>query len=333
MRYGRAFALSATFGAVVLSALAFYGDAPRLWETAISYPLPLLVPVLLLTAVNYTVRWVKWSYYLTLVGASGVRTGDSVLIFLSGFAMGLTPGKVGEVVKPYLLRERYGVPVIQTTPILFAERLTDGIALIGLAAAGLVVYGTGLAAMGVILVVALLAVLALSSPRFVRGIVALAERLPVAGKRLDALHALLLSASTLLGWRAFGFAVGLGVISWGCEALAFFLVLAGLSVPATPLLLLQSTFALASATIFGSASLMPGGLGVAEASLTGFLQLVVGLSRTHAAYGTLLIRLCTLWFGVGLGSLALLSLSLRRASQHSVARTGSRPVAEPFQRG
>ncbi len=330
MRYTRAFVLSAAFGVLVLTALAFYGDAPRLWETAQRYPLPLLVPVLLLTSANYALRWLKWRYYLHLVGARQVRPSDSLLIFLSGFAMGLTPGKIGEIVKPYLLRDRYGVPLSRTTPIPLAERLSDGIALIVLASAGVLAYGTGLAGIVGLVMGAAAALAVLRSARLTHAVVQLSSRLPLVGKRVDTVRTLLASAAILLDWHALAFAVGLGVISWGCEALAFFLVLSGLEIPPSPALLLQATFALASATLFGSASLMPGGLGVAEASLTGFLELVVGLGRTPAVYATLVIRLCTLWFGVALGTAALLWLLAR---QGGTAVPVGQTAAEPVGRG
>jgi uncharacterized protein (TIRG00374 family) len=312
MQYTRAFLLSAAFGIVVLSILALYGDAPRLLETAAAYPLGLLAPVLLLTSVNYALRWAKWRYYLHLIGARHVSAADSVLIFLSGFAMGLTPAKVGEIVKPILLRERGGVPLAVSSPIPFAERLTDGVALVLLAGAGLLVYGRSAAPIGVILIGAAAALVVLRTARLRRLTLRVAHRIPLLGRRIDRVEAMLESAATLLGWRAFGFAVGLGVVSWGCEALAFFLVLGGLGVPATPALLLQATFALASATLLGSALLTPGGLGVAEATLTYFLVTEVGLAATPATFATLLIRLCTLWFGVLLGSLALLVVSIGR---------------------
>jgi uncharacterized protein (TIRG00374 family) len=312
MQYLRAFVLSAAFGVVVLSALALYGDLPRLAAVAAAYPLPLLAPVLVLTAANYALRWLKWRLYLRLVGVPALSTSESVLIFLSGFAMGLTPGKVGEMVKPYLLRERHAVPMSRTAPILLAERLTDGIALIALAGAGLVLYGNGAALLAVLLLVGVAAVAGLRSPRLVAALIRRAEALPLLGRRVDALEAMVASAAVLLAWRPLLFAIALGFISWGCEALAFALVLTGLGVPAGPLLALQAAFALATATLFGSASLLPGGLGVAEASLTGFLQLVVGLEKSSAVYATLVIRLCTLWFGVVLGSVALLTLMARR---------------------
>jgi hypothetical protein len=43
--------------------------------------------------------------------------------------------------------------------------------------------------------------------------------------------------------------------------------------------------------------------------ITGLAQTLVGLGRGVAATSTLLIRLCTLWFGIAVGIMALLVLS------------------------
>jgi hypothetical protein len=43
---------------------------------------------------------------------------DSFLMFFSGLAMVITPGKVGEWLKSYLLREVHGTPVARSAPIL-----------------------------------------------------------------------------------------------------------------------------------------------------------------------------------------------------------------------
>ena len=51
----------------------------------------------------------------------------------------------------------------------------------------------------------------------------------------------------------------------------------------------------------GAVLLLPGGLGAAETGITTLGQALVGLGSAAAAGATLLIRLCTLWFGVGLG--------------------------------
>ncbi|MCL4370392.1 MAG: lysylphosphatidylglycerol synthase domain-containing protein [Chloroflexi bacterium] len=68
---------------------------------------------------------------------------------------------------------------------------------------------------------------------------------------------------------------------------------------------------LALATLVGSLSMLPGGLGAAEGSVAVLLVSTVGLASDLAVAATLLIRLCTLWFGVSVGLVAL-GLLLRR---------------------
>src|SRR5438309_188150 len=58
-------------------------------------------------------------------------------------AMAMTPGKVGEVLKSYLLKQVRGTPIATSAPIVVAERLTDGIAMLFLSAAGLLLFDYG----------------------------------------------------------------------------------------------------------------------------------------------------------------------------------------------
>ena len=74
---------------------------------------------------NYVLRFVKWQYYLKLIGVQGFPRGHSALSYLAGLGMVVTPGKVGEWLKCYLLRELHGTPFTRSAPILIAERLTD----------------------------------------------------------------------------------------------------------------------------------------------------------------------------------------------------------------
>ena len=62
--------------------------------------------------------------------ASRHRRLDSLLVFLSGFVLTITPGKVGEVFKSAVLAKTHGVPAERTAPIVVAERLTDAIGVI-----------------------------------------------------------------------------------------------------------------------------------------------------------------------------------------------------------
>src|SRR5947209_14811636 len=122
------------------------------------------------------------------------------------------------------------------------------------------------------------------------------------------------SSYTLLQWRPLLLAVSIGVISWSGECVALYFVFTGLGIVPSPDLLLKSTFILSVSSLIGSASGLPGGLGIADGSMLGLTRLLVTTSATLGGAATLLIRLCTLWFGLGLGVIALL---IFRSAQHT----------------
>ncbi|MEE9432402.1 MAG: flippase-like domain-containing protein, partial [Melioribacteraceae bacterium] len=71
---------------------------------------------------------------------------------------------------------------------------------------------------------------------------------------------------------------------------------------------LLSSYIYSFATIVGSLSMLPGGLGATEGSLT-FLLSNNGFEKEIAVVATLIIRLVTLWFAEFLGAIALLIFS------------------------
>jgi uncharacterized protein (TIRG00374 family) len=61
-----------------------------------------------------------------------------------------------------------------------------------------------------------------------------------------------------------------------------------------------STFSFSFASLAGALSMIPGGLGVAEATLSGLLQFF-GLTATLSVGVAIVIRFATLWYGTFLG--------------------------------
>src|SRR5256886_16154680 len=122
------------------------------------------------------------------------------------------------------------------------------------------------------------------------------------------------SSYTLLQWRPLLLAVSIGVISWSGECVALYFVFLGLGITPGPDLLLKSIFILSVSSLIGSASGLPGGLGTADGSMLGLTRLLITTSATVGGAATLLIRLCTLWFGLGLG---VISVLIFRATQHT----------------
>lgn len=292
----------------VLIGLSLFADSRKLATALRDFRWPLLVPILLLTLYNYLCRFIKWQYYLRLIGVRGLPTGLSARIFLSGFAMAVTPGKVGEVIKSLLLKEVTGTPIAETAPIILVERLTDGIAMLLLASIGLAVFHYGVPLLATIAVCSFLGIFILQRPRLMRRLIAVVVRVPLVGRVAQHLETFYASTYVLMSPKPLALAAIIGFFSWLGECAAFYLVLVGLGFAGTSHLFLTATFILAAATLIGSVSLLPGGLGVAEVSVTAMLLAlltVAPMSHDVAVAATLLIRFCTLWFGVGIGVIAL----------------------------
>ncbi len=295
--------------AVAFAVLGYLGYAvwKGLSETAaelVSFQWSLLVPVLLLTLVNYGLRYFKWHYLLVRLGIR-VPHRVNLWIFATGLAMVISPAKAGEVVKPYLIREVTGAPMARTIPALVAERGTDGIAVVALAALGVTTFYAEAASLiwGTILGIAAVLVV-LSVKPLAMGVVALVRMVPPLRGIADRLEESYLAMRTCLAPVPLVVTVVASLVAWWAECVGYWLVLKGIGVAAG---LDASTFLYAFATVFGAPS--PGGMGMADAALAeGAVALVDGLTPPQAVAASLIIRVATLWFGVILGAIALLLL-------------------------
>jgi uncharacterized membrane protein YbhN (UPF0104 family) len=307
----------------VLILFAFRGEAPRILRLIRGFPWPYFLIACLLALLNYLIRFLRWEFLLRRT-CPGPARSVSLLVFFSGLAMSISPGKLGEVLKAGLLRELSGVPLRRSAPVVVVERLGDLIGVVLLAAIGLPAYrgGVHLVLPALLIVVGVLALVYWE--RLWRGVLSGVERLPVLGRSAGALLDAYRSGRSLLTPSSLTVVIPLSVAAWFPECLALWVVLRGLGID---LSLLPTTFIYATATLAGAVSFLPGGLGATEGSLAGLLMLR-HVPGDAALAATLLVRAATLWFAVALG-LAALALTrllvLRRAAAPlSVIERGAR---------
>ena len=120
----------------VFVGLVSYGDFKGVGNQLAHFPLTHVIAALGLAAANYGLRLLRWIYYLRVLGIA-VPWSINILVFLSGLAMSITPAKAGELLKSYLLRDRAGVPVAKSAPVVVMERLTDLVSVVLLASVGI----------------------------------------------------------------------------------------------------------------------------------------------------------------------------------------------------
>lgn len=294
-------------GFLVFVALLLLADMREVAQAFSRMELRLLPPILLLAPLNYLFRYFKWNYYLKL---SGIHPQPRMnrLIFMSGLSMTVTPGKLGELLKCYLLKEHVNAPISRTSSIVMAERVTDALSMVILASLGFLAFPYG---GGVIPVVAVAAILIITvlffhlDPLFqyLTTKAAWLNKSKYLQRGLFFLANFQRSAKLLLAPSGLLFAVGIGVVSWSFEGFVVYLAVQALG---GEISVLASIFVVSFSSLLGAVSFLPGGLGVAEGSIMALL-LLMGLESEMAAATTIITRVSTLWLGVfiGLAGLAL----------------------------
>ena len=114
-----------------------------------------------------------------------------------------------------------------------------------------------------------------------------------------------------LQWMNFiniGASLILGLVAWGLTSAAFLILLHYLGI-ALPFFTSFAIYPLAM--LAGAASMIPGGLGSTEASITALLMLH-GVSIGLAAVAAIGIRLATIWFAILIGFISLMLLEIRK---------------------
>jgi uncharacterized protein (TIRG00374 family) len=296
--------LGVAAGVAIYVGFSIWADARSVGRALAGFHWVIALFALALASLNYLVRFLRWHYYLKVLGLA-VPVGHSFLVFLGGFSLTVTPGKLGEVVKALLLRESHGIAAARTAPIVIAERFTDLMGLLLLACVGIftfktdprfLVVGAGLIGFGLLVV---------SVESIATFFLRLSGRVPLARRLTQKLEEAYRTTAALLRPRPLGLGVLLSMVSWFFECVAFWAVVHGFSGASVELQ--AATFIYASMTVAGALSFLPGGLGITEAGMLAMLgELATGCGRSVAAAATFVTRLCTLWFAVLVGIAALL---------------------------
>lgn len=311
----RRFAVALVLAVAVYGAFVIYTGYRQLRGAIADFEWATFGIALSLASFNYLLRFAKWEFYLARLDVRGIPKGESLLVFLSGFVLTVTPGKIGEVFKSAVLWRTHGVPAARTAPIVVAERLTDVMAMVLLIALGSLGFSGG----------ALWALIGAAAVIF--GLVLILWRRPLdvlfalmrsRGGRLAALlpHMETARASLLLvaAPSALVLPTLLSFVGWGAEGWALHFLLKGFGEATSEFLAL---FFYATSTLAGALVPVPGGVGVAETMMQSQLVELGHVAPGAATGAMILIRFATLWWAVLVGFAALSILRAKFSSLSS----------------
>ena len=111
---------------VVVSMLVLYivflivSDFNVIHEKIFDFKTDYLPIILLLAPLSWIIVFFRWHFLLKNSNII-IPKKENFKIYMAGFAMSVTPGKVGELIKSQFLKSKYGVSRKNTLPIIISE--------------------------------------------------------------------------------------------------------------------------------------------------------------------------------------------------------------------
>ncbi|WP_406657577.1 lysylphosphatidylglycerol synthase transmembrane domain-containing protein [Methanolobus sp. ZRKC2] len=287
------------FALAVYVAMGIYADINQLTLAIQSFHWPYFILLLLFTSIGYFLRYLKWDIFLKNTGVN-LTFKQNIFIFISGLSMIVTPGKLGEVWKAWLIKDISGDELSKTVPVVILDRVTDILSLVILSAFGILSYRDGIYLLATLFFMILVFYVSITSKRISGKMISVIEnRAMKHSSDVKGLHG---TFQKLMEPKLFISLSLLNVLAWFCECLGFYFIVIGFD---QYLSISQSTFIFSFASLAGGVSMIPGGIGLAEVTIAGFLQ-HNGFTPTITIGTALIVRLGSFWYGVILGLIVYL---------------------------
>lgn len=281
---------------IVYAGFVLISDWQKLTKITVN-PLA-IITFLCLALTDYLIRGARWHYLAKKLGAK-TSFSNNALTGIAGLSLTITPGKVGDVIKPYLLKKMGGPNMTKTIPAVVLERLVDMISLSLLALTGILINNKYATTSAVVITALLGAITLMSKKWFYNNI----SKLPLINKFAAQIKKMGEGSKTITNKKNVLTTIILTLPAWLLEGVGLYVLLNAAGVHAS---LLTSVFVLSFSIIVGAITMLPGGIGAAEASMTVLLTETLSINFTLAVWVTLVTRLCTLWFATIVGTIALI---------------------------
>ncbi|MCY3819478.1 MAG: lysylphosphatidylglycerol synthase transmembrane domain-containing protein [Gammaproteobacteria bacterium] len=292
-----------------IMALALWLARADLRLVAGTAPAWLIPAFMAMASVGFALRVVRWMLLARTADLNAPHMGLAA-VYLGGFLMNITPARIGELWRSWILWRRWGVRYRRSLPLLICDRFLDLFALLLFGALGLALgFGFHWPAAFCLLAATTLAAL-MAMPGWARRAIKLAWA--AVGRRRPRLFALMLSVcrnvARMLRPVVFLKLLSLSLIAWSMEAVALHALMPTLG---GELPLRAATAALGVANVAGAMTPLPGGIVGQELTMAVLVSGLPGNSTASSMAMVGIMRFCTLWYAALLGLPFFLYLSRR----------------------
>lgn len=300
--FGKRYLIIILGSIAVYSIFLFFSDFNNVYDRLQNFQITTLPIILLLIFSGWLILFVRWTVLLKKHKIL-IPLKISLLVFFAGFALSISPVKSGELIKSILLKNKCGVAVTKSIPIILLERFYDVLGTASIAAIGIIFLGLEF---GIVLIPILLAIIGIFCVFYSKRGFGIAlkilnriKSLQKFSENIEESHKIIrhsTDAKTICSCSGL-------TIAWRLiECIGIFFIVGALGIHFVGFFDLLSMYPIS--VILGSLSMSPGGLGVTEGSFAGLLTLYELELQTTLAIAVI-VRFFTMWFAIVVGFISL----------------------------
>ena len=139
MKFNKKFFVFLISSIIIYATFLIVSDLNKLSENIVDFKIEFLPLILSLVSAGWVALYFRWVLLLKNLKYS-LPHKENFPIFLSGFALSVTPGKVGELLKSQLLKEKFDLPIKISAPVILIERFYNAIGIIIISIFGILVF-------------------------------------------------------------------------------------------------------------------------------------------------------------------------------------------------
>ena len=279
-----------------------YTDFTKFSVNISQFKIEFLFLTLILNFIVLMIKGFRQQLILKVLGIQ-IPAKSNFLLYLAGLSMLITPGGTGQVIKSYFLKNRFGIQITKSLPLLFIERFHDLIAMNIIVTIAIILMGNYnlLILASIVWAFIVLVYIATRSRTAYEKIQSFLIRFSFVEKKIkqistsyDGLHSASYNTPMTKIWFV-------SIIAWIIDAISVYSVFIGFN---QDLDFIYTTFVMYSSLLLGFITLLPSGLGVTELSAIGLLT-SKGIELSLSTSIIIMIRLTSIWFSTIIGLLMI----------------------------
>jgi len=289
------------FTVAIYSAFIITSDITTISEKILDIEIEFFIIIGILVTLGWLILFARWHLLLKNSNIS-IPIKSSFLVYMSGFALSLIPGEVGDLVKVQILKNRFNVSRSQTGGIIFSEWFYTAIGLVSLTLTGVVFFELG-GLIGIIFSIILISLITIikSKKIFLKfsKLISKIKYLSNFTKNIEESYDVIQESTKI---KIAIISILLSISFWVLETIIVYFVMSRFGINGIEIFEIMSIYT--TAIILGFISFLPFGTGVVEISLASFLN-QKGVELSTGLTVIIIIRLLTRWYPVIVGFIVL----------------------------